>query len=208
MAARIGDGIQNEQVVLVDEGTLVVAQAAVVDAATAQSAADNVASDLATLDGRVAALEAHVLSYGGAYESNEAGSAITLTSNAAFYKWVTATSGTVKGAPWVTFDNGAGNKHLVVGASGAGLYLVNCHFSGTLGAANELKAAIFVGTLEQANLRVDQDVATLAKYQTGSITGLLTLAAGDIVSLRFGSDANTQTFTMKHANLTLVRIDI
>ena len=201
MAAPIGQGIQNPQVVLVDQGTLVIAQGAADDVAVVEG-------DVATLDSRVAALEAMPPSYGGCYEDNETGSAITLTSNAEFYKWITATVGTVKGTGYVTYDGGAGNHHLVVGASGAGKYLLNVHFSGTLGAANELRAAIFVNEVQQVNLRSDPDVATLAKYQAGSIVGIVTLVEGDIVSLRFGSDANTQTFTIKHANLTLVRVDL
>lgn len=201
MAAPIGQGIQNPQLVLVDQGTLAIAEGAASDVASVEA-------DVLTIDARVAALEAYAPCYGGCYEDNETGSAITLTSNTTFYKWITATVGTVKGTGYVTFDSGAGNHHLVIGASGAGHYLVNCHFAGTLGAANELRAAIFKNEVEQVNLRIDQDVTTLGKYQAGSIVGLLTLVEGDIVSLRFSSDANTQTFTIKHANLTLVRVDL
>ena len=142
-------------------------------------------------------------SYGELFEHNEVGSAIALTSNAAFYAWATASAGTLKGAPYVTRTGST----LVIGASGAGVYRVSAAFAGTLAAANELKAAIFKNEVEQENLTCDQDVPVLAKYVPGSISGLLSLVAGDIVSLRFGSDANTQTFTMKHCNLTIERID-
>ncbi len=145
-------------------------------------------------------------SFGGAYEFNEVGSALVLSSKLVVYKHITSQAGTLKGAPYITFDSGAGNKHLVVGASGAGVYLLNCVFSGTLNMAADIDAMIKVNSTIQNNLRSDQAVATQAKYQTGAITGLVTLAAGDTVSLWFGASEDAATWSVKHVNLTLVRI--
>jgi hypothetical protein len=145
-----------------------------------------------------------VPSYGGAYEFNEAGSQISMASKLVNYQWVTGQAGTLKGTGYMTWD--ATGKTLVVGANGAGVYLVNCAFAGTLDAAADVEAMIYKGAAAQDNLRTDQAIATQAKYQAGSISGLLTLAAGDTVSVRFSSSEDARIWTVKHLNLALVRV--
>ena len=199
----IANGIQNPNLILTDSGTLAVAEAAATVAATA-------ASDLTTLAGRVTALESasHFNSHGGCFEFNEGGSALSLSSNASWYRWITGGTGTVKGAPYLTWDNAAAptGKRLVVGASGAGVYLVTCAFSVVSNFATDIDAAVYVNSSRQDNLRVDQSFPASALYQTGTISGLVTLAASDTVTLWFNSSQNTATLTVKHVNLVVVRI--
>ncbi len=176
-----------------------------ISAATTSAAGSMSAADKTKLDAIAASATANPPSYGGCYEFNEAGSAITLTSNASVYQWITGSAGTVKGAGFVTWDDTG--KKLVVGASGAGKYLVNVIFSGTLATHADIDAVIKVNANIQNNLRSDQGTKEDGEYCQGSITGLVTLAASDEVSLCFGSNQNTNTWTVKHVNMTLVRID-
>jgi hypothetical protein len=148
-------------------------------------------------------------SYGGTYEYNEAGSAIALTSSVAFYRWITGQVGTVKGAGYVTWDDAAAptGKRLTIGASGAGVYLVMATYSGVLTAKADIEAVIYVNAAIQNNIRSDQKVVEDLQYSAGTVAGIVTLAVGDTVTLWFGSSTNSNTFTVKHANLTLNRID-
>ena len=195
--ARIGDGIQNDQVVLVDQGTLVIAEGAAASVAVVEG-------DVASLDSRVAALEALVApSYGEVYENNEAGTAITLTSSAAYYQWVSGTAGAVKGAPFVTENDST----LVIGASGAGVYRLALSFSGDLNVHADIEATVKINNAVQPNIRSDQHTFEDDTYCTGTATGLVTLAAGDVVSAWFQASSNTKTWTVKHVTLTIHRID-
>jgi hypothetical protein len=149
-------------------------------------------------------------SYGGTYEYNESGSAIAMASSAAFYRWITGQAGTVKGTGYVTWNNAAAptGKRLTIGASGAGVYLVMATFSGNLTLKGDLEGVIYVNAAIQNNIRSDQKVVEDAQYTAGTVAGIVTLAAGDTVTLWFGSSVNSNTLTLKHANLTLHRIDV
>ena len=149
-------------------------------------------------------------SYGGTYEFNEAGSAIDLTSSTDFYRWITGQVGTVKGAGYVTWDNAAAptGKRLTIGASGAGVYLVMATYAGNLTKKGDLEGVIYVNATIQNNIRSDQEVGEDGQYTAGTVAGIVTLAVGDTVTLWFGSSVNSNTLTLKHANLTLHRIDI
>jgi hypothetical protein len=150
-----------------------------------------------------------VPSYGGTYEFNETGSNLALTTSTSVYRWITGQAGTVKGAGYVTWDNAAAptGKRLTIGASGAGVYLAAAFFSGILTNKAVLEAVISIGDTAQNNIRSDQKVIEDSQYTTGSFGGILTLAAGNTVGLWFGSSTNTNTFSIKHANLTLLRIE-
>jgi hypothetical protein len=165
---------------------------------------------LNTAEAAEGAIVASILppSYGGCFEFNEVGSAITLTSNATWYRWITGGAGTLKGAGFITWDNTAAptGKRLVVGASGAGVYLVNVAFSGVSNVATDIDAGVYVNAAIQNNLRTDQAFPASALYQSGAITGLVTLAAADTVSLWFNASQNTVTWTVKHCNMTLLRV--
>jgi len=149
-------------------------------------------------------------SYGGTYEFNEAGSAIALTTDTLFYRWITGQTGTVKGAPYITWDNAAAptGKRLVVGTGGAGVYLVMATYAGNLTKKGDLEGVIYVNATIQNNIRSDQKVVEDAQYTAGTVAGIVTLAVGDTVTLWFGSSVNLNTLTIKHANLTLHRIDM
>ena len=149
-----------------------------------------------------------VPSYGGTYEYNESGSAIALTTSTEFYRWITGQAGTVKGTGYVTWDNAAAptGKRLTIGANGAGVYLVMATFSGNLTKKGDLEGVVYVNADIQNNIRSDQKAIDDLQYLAGAVTGIVTLAAGDTVTLWFGSSVNTNTFTIKHANITLQRV--
>jgi hypothetical protein len=150
-----------------------------------------------------------VPSYGGTYEFNETGTALALTSSASVYRWISGQTGTVKGAGYVTWDNAAAptGKRLTIGASGAGVYLVAAFFSGNVTLKGVLEAVISIGDTPQNNIRSDHKVIEDAQYTSSSFGGILTLAAGNTVGLWFGSSVNSNTFTIKHVNMTLLRIE-
>lgn len=139
--------------------------------------------------------------YGSANEANEAGSDIVLTTAASMYPWITGTPGPCAGP--VSWDDT--NKRLVIGAGGAGVYAAHASGAGTLSGAADIEAAIFVNEVESI-LRVDQAVAVQATYQPFSVGGLLTLAAGDYVSLRMSSGTNSRTWAMRHCQFSIVRV--
>ena len=150
-----------------------------------------------------------VPSYGGTYEFNESGSAIALTTSTEFYRWITGQAGTVKGTGYVTWDNAAAptGKRLTIGASGAGVYLVMATFAGNLTKKGDLEGVVYVNATIQNNIRSDQKAIDDAQYLAGAVTGIVTLAAGDTVTLWFGSSVNTNSLLLKHANITLQRIE-
>jgi len=116
----------------------------------------------------------------------------------------------VKGAPYITWDNAAAptGKRLVVGTGGAGVYLVVATYAGNLTKKGDLEGVIYVNATIQNNIRSDQEVGEDGQYTAGTVAGIVTLAVGDTVTLWFGSSVNSNTLTLKHANLTLHRIDI
>ena len=143
-------------------------------------------------------------SYGGMFVFNESAATVALTVAGTFYPIVASVvTGSVKGAPYVTFASAA----LTIGASGAGLYLVNCSFSGILSATDTLDIVIAKGGTVQNNIRSDQSVTNQTSYCSGAMTGLLALVAGDVIDVRAACDGGGKTLQMKHMNLTLLRVE-
>ena len=140
--------------------------------------------------------------FGSANESNESGSNIVMSGGTS-HQWITGTVGPISGAPLVTWDNS--NKWLVVGADGAGTYFAAASGAGTLSAGDDIESAIWVNEAESI-LRVDQAVATQAAYQPFAVSGLLTLAVGDYVSLRMSTGSTTRTWAMRHAQFSIFRV--
>lgn len=144
-----------------------------------------------------------VSSYGGMFVYNESAATVALTVAGTFYPIVASVEvGSVKGAPYVTFASAA----LTIGASGAGLYLVNCSFSGILSATDTLDLVICKGGTPQNNIRSDQSVTNQTSYASGAMTGILPLVADDVIDVRAACDGGSKTLQMKHMNLTLIRV--
>ena len=161
------------------------------------------AADKTKLDAIEASATANPSSYGGMYVADESAATVALTVAGTYYPVVASVqTGTVKGAGFVTFNAAT----LVIGVSGAGVYLVNLSFSGILSAADILDIAIHKGGAIQQNLRSDQTVTVTTNYASSAITGLLTLAANDIIDVRAACDAGSHTLSMHHMNLTLLRV--
>jgi hypothetical protein len=161
---------------------------------------------------RMDAIEAagvNLPSFGETYEYNETGSVLTLTTQATPYRWITGATGAVKGSPYVTWDNAAAptGKRLVIGASGAGKYLVTASFAGNLAKHSDLSMDVYKNAAAAENITCDFHVTEDAAYVAGSASGILDLAAGDTVSMWFSASVGTNAFTIKHGNITLVRLE-
>jgi hypothetical protein len=147
-------------------------------------------------------------SYGETFEFNEAGSTITITSTSTAYRWITGGAGTVKGTGYVTWDNAAAptGKRLTIGASGAGKYLVTATFAGNLQKHADISMDVYKNAAAATNITCDFHVTEDGAYVSGAASGLLDLAVGDTVTMWFSASIGTNAFTLKHANLSLVRI--
>ena len=149
-----------------------------------------------------------VPSYGEVYEFNETGSALVLTAANTPYRWITGGAGSVKGEGYITWNDAAAptGKRLAVGASGAGKYLVLATFAGNLQKHADLSMDVYKNAAAVANITCDFHVTEDGAYVAGSASGILDLAAGDTVTMWFSTSIGTNTFTVKHANITLERI--
>lgn len=167
--------------------------------------ADHVIDDPAAV---LTALGLLVPSYGGASEFNETGSVITLTTAGTAYRWITGSAGPVKGAGFVAWDDTAApaGKRLTVGADGGGTYLVTATFAGNLQKHGDLSMDVYKGAAPVTSITCDFHVTEDGSYVAGSASGLLDLAAGDTVTMWFSASVGTNAFTLKHANLSLVRV--
>ena len=167
--------------------------------------ADHVIDDAAAVRAALGLLEP---SYGEAYEFNETGSALVLTTQNTAYRWITGVTGSVSGEGYVTWDDTAAptGKRLTVGESGAGTYLVTATFAGNLQKHADLSMDVFKNAAAAQNITCDFHVTEDGSYVAGSASGLLDLAEGDTVTMWLSASVGSNTFTVKHANLTLVRI--
>jgi hypothetical protein len=136
-------------------------------------------------------------------ENNETGSVITITTSGTFYQWTTGTPGESSDKD---FAFPGVMSSVVIGPAGAGVYIVSSAVAGTLsGPSAEIQMVVFLDG-SQTHMRMDTDSITAAAYQTIAITGTLTLAPHNTVTVRFSSSANGRTFTIKHMNFNLHRI--
>ena len=155
-------------------------------------------------------LLARTASFGGMYETNESGTAIVVASGGSpsgtFVGWVTSVVGNVDANSNVTFSaNGTANR-LVVGANGAGTYLIHYYACVDAVSGREIQTAVYLNNSRQDKIRCDVTGAGTSNDTDVVAFGLIALVANDFVDLRFSSDTNSTTITLKHANFDLVRI--
>lgn len=145
--------------------------------------------------------------YGEAYEFNETGSTITVTTGASptgtFYQWVTGAAGLVDGVN-VTWNST--NKQLVIGTNGAGIYEI--HFMAAVNPTGnrEVQCAIHINGAASTKLRCDIQGTTSGDGMTVNIHGLASLSAADVVDVRFSSDTNATSLVLKHVLFYIKRI--
>ena len=137
--------------------------------------------------------------YGELFEINEAGTTINIPVAGNFVKWVTAAAGL--GGPSDLVEVDAVNNQFVVGANGAGVY--ECIISSSMeGSNNSLKeGAVFLNGVRQQKLEFNRHIGNNVDEGAAGISGLIALAAGDIVDLRFTADGNGDTVVLFHVNI-------
>ena len=139
--------------------------------------------------------------YGNLYEES-AGSNITVTTAATYYKWATSTAGV-----YHLTTLSAANDNITVDSGGDGDYEVSFHVSFSSDNGGRLdKWAVFVDGVKQSPISAATYVVTADQVTTMSATGLITLAAGQVVDLRVTSDADGDVITVTNAGLTVSRI--
>lgn len=149
-----------------------------------------------------------VPAYGELYEVNETGSSVTITTGGSpsgtFYPWTTSTAGLVDPSGNVTADTA--NDRLVVGSSGSGVYRVAASVSFNATQEREYQLAVHLNGTRVDKLRTDIWFKTEGNDTGGGISGLVQLAAGDYLDLRFSASLSASTITLKHVNLSAVRV--
>jgi hypothetical protein len=143
-------------------------------------------------------------SYGEAYEFNETGSALALTTQNTPYRWITGGAGAVSDG--VTWNDAAAptGKRLTIAL--AGKYLVLATFAGNLAKHADISMDVYKNAAAAQNITCDFHVTEDNSYVAGSASGILDLAAGDTVTMWLSASVGTNTFTIKHANISLVKV--
>lgn len=138
--------------------------------------------------------------YGALFE-NGAGTVINMATGGTYYPWVSSTVG-VSNNTTVS----AASDDITIGAAGAGVYQIgfSVSFSGTTNTT--FHWAIFVDAAKQAELDLERKIGTSSDIGVVASMGLLTLSAGEVVSLRTSASANTKTVTVNHVSITLERV--
>lgn len=142
------------------------------------------------------------LVYAHLYENNPGGTNLVLTALGTFYQWVSSTVGEESGIDYAV--GSAASDNITIGVSGAGVYYVNVHtcFGGDNN--SEIHGKVYkngVATLLEFHRKLGG-----ADKGSASTSGLLPLVSGDVIDLRYSSDADNTTLTLYHVGLTLVRI--
>lgn len=139
---------------------------------------------------------------GSMYENNSSGSTITTPST--FTGWISATAD-AQTTGYVTFlDDNANGDQLVIGASGAGLYLALWKATVNGNNSQTIKGSLFKNASQITTSEAWTTVDTGDTIHTMSGACLITLAAADIIRLKFLVAAGNVVVYM--ANVVLVRI--
>ena len=141
-------------------------------------------------------------SYGELYKNTPAGTSITISG---FTQWITSTVGDTSGAGYVI--GSAATDNLTIGANGAGRYEVSFNVSEDSATNNALvTAAVFVNGGQQSDLTSSSHNGTDTDIRNLSSGGILNLAAGDVIDVRFSTSAGN--ITVYNVNLMIHRIGI
>ena len=142
-----------------------------------------------------------VTAYGGLYEDNSSGSAISATTS--YVGWVSATAGVVDGSI-VSFTDNATADRLTIGTGGAGDYRVAFHANVTNSGGKLTTGAIHVNGVEQVAVKMSL-TGDSSKAVLLAASNPLTLAVGDYVDLRFKSESSdTVTVYQPSLNIELI----
>ena len=140
-------------------------------------------------------------SYAQIYIDATPGPALALTTAGTFYQVITYTSGEVFAN---TVNGGAGT--ITVGADSAGVYSVQYSVSYTSSNQEIYHFSVFVGAVQHNQCSLEDKAANASDVTNVSSSGIISLAAGDVVSLRVSAENNTRTITTNHVSLMIHRI--
>ena len=164
-------------------------------------------------DGALAAITPPVTdapSYGEVYAFNETGDALALTTQNTPYRWVAHTGTLVKGTGYVTWNDAAAptGKRLTVGASGRGSSTSSPRRS--LVTSRSTPTCRWTCISTQAPPRTSP--ATSMSPRTGRMSRVLPPGywpwwTRDTVTMWFTASIGSNSINVKHANLSIVRID-
>ena len=138
-------------------------------------------------------------SYGSMYMDN--GSvAVTIAATNTYYQIASGFTG--GGCSQFTFQN---SKELR--CDRAGIYRVDWQISRSVpGVAQEIEGGVFKNGVIQLNTTAHNQSQTAGTQQSFAGSGILTLAANDLISLAVNNTTSTNTITITHANLTIHRV--
>ncbi len=142
--------------------------------------------------------------YGELCTFNEPGLALNIPVAGAFVKWPHFDAGLAGPTDLVEVD--AANNELEIAANGTGVYRVNVAWSGYCSANTLVHASIHVNGVRQTKLEFDRQMGATTDRGSGVLNGLIALAVGDVVDLRFTTDINNRNITVIHLDLVLATI--
>ncbi len=117
--------------------------------------------------------------YGNMYEDNASGSAM----NSSTRSWITAIAGVFDGNSFISFLNNADGDRLVVGAGGAGDYMIVASCGQTNAGNNKTRMTVLINGTGSTVIKDDQD-AHATKHQPLVANGIVTLADNDYLALQ------------------------
>ncbi len=140
--------------------------------------------------------------YGSLSEKNPSGTVIAIATGGTFVKWVSSVAG-----PSNLTTPSVANDNIVIDAGGGGVYLIAFQVS-YLGNANEVYHwGVFVEGAEVDAIGSERKI-TANDQGSQSGVGFMALSATDVVDLRVTSTTNTETATVEHVQLAIMRVGI
>jgi hypothetical protein len=146
--------------------------------------------------------------YGKIFEENESGSAITVATAGTYYPWITAETGPGTGSKGCITTSTGDPSSLTIATGGAGGYLIMWHAGVDIEGGAIAHGAIFKNgsrILPTTNHVQSDSAGKLNLAMSGST--MTQLVAGDVLTLQFTSDSNSDDVDIFHASLTAIRID-
>ena len=95
---------------------------------------------------------------------------------------------------------------ITIGASGAGVYHVDASISLTRGNAAMWHCASWMDEAEQNGAEFERKMGPSNDVGSASLTGMFTLAAAEVVSIRCKNQSDTDNMTVNHISFNIHRV--
>jgi len=140
------------------------------------------------------------VAYGDMYENSAFGSDIDST----YKTWITASKRVVDDNGIVTFVNDVTGDYLLIGTDGVGKYSLQANCTQKNSGGKNVTMNVFVnGTHSEFSSETTGDSS---KHESMTASGIITLAAGDKISLYIVSDTSSDTILVYDTSLSISRI--